>query len=74
MFLSFFQINFEQINDVGKWYKPWFFKHVEKILKTVPKGETVTEYLPLRDYYHRHSRALFWELQVSSKKLSTKNY
>lgn len=22
--------------------------------------------MPLRDYYHRHSRALFWEIQVSS--------
>lgn len=34
------------------------------MLKTVPKGKTVIEYMPLRDYYHRHSRALFWELQV----------
>lgn len=23
----------------------------------------VIEYMPLREYYHRHSRALFWELQ-----------
>lgn len=63
--MLFFEFSFKQINDLGKWYKPWFFKHVEKILKSVPKGEKVTEYLPLRDYYHRHSRALFWELQVS---------
>lgn len=53
-----------QMNDIAKWYKPWFFTHVGDMLKTVPKGETVVEYLPLRDYYHRHSRALFWELQV----------
>lgn len=53
-----------QINDIGKWYKPWFFTHVDAMLKTVPKGQTLVEYLPLRDYYHRHSRALFWELQV----------
>ncbi|XP_055312887.1 delta(24)-sterol reductase-like [Sitodiplosis mosellana] len=57
------EVDHRKINDVGKWYKPWFFKHVENILKTVPKGQTITEYLPLRDYYHRHSRALFWELQ-----------
>merc|ERR1711865_1227792 len=23
----------------------------------------VTEYLPLRDFYHRHTRSIFWELQ-----------
>merc|ERR1712107_775503 len=22
-----------------------------------------TEYIPLRDYYHRHSRSIFWEIQ-----------
>lgn len=38
---------------------------MEKVLKTIPKGETATEYLPLREYYHRHSRALFWEIQVN---------
>lgn len=54
-----------QINDVSKWYKPWFFKYVENILKKTSKGQTVVEYVPLRGYYHRHSRALFWELQVS---------
>lgn len=54
-----------QINDVSKWYKPWFFKYVGNILNKTPKGQTVVEYVPLRGYYHRHSRALFWELQVS---------
>lgn len=24
----------------------------------------VTEYIPLRDYYHRHSKSIFWELEV----------
>ena len=50
-----------QLNPIGKWYKPWFFKHVESFLST---GKA-TEYLPLRDYYHRHTRSIFWELQVS---------
>lgn len=27
------------------------------------RKQSVTEYIPLRDYYHRHSRSLFWELQ-----------
>ncbi|XP_055295777.1 delta(24)-sterol reductase-like [Sitodiplosis mosellana] len=57
------EVDHRKINEIGKWYKPWFFKYAENILRTVPKGQTVFEYMPLRDYYHRHSRALFWELQ-----------
>ncbi|RZB39834.1 delta(24)-sterol reductase-like, partial [Asbolus verrucosus] len=48
-------------NSIGKWYKPWFFEHVKTMLKK--KGTTV-EFIPLRDYYHRHTRSIFWELQV----------
>lgn len=47
------------INPIGKWYKPWFFKHVEKKLK----GGKKVEYIPIKDYYHRHSRSIFWEMQ-----------
>lgn len=48
-----------KLNKIGRWYKPWFFKHVEKFLE---RGEGI-EYIPLRDYYHRHTRSIFWELQ-----------
>merc|ERR1712117_385408 len=48
-----------KLNEIGKWHKEWFFKHVESFLH---KG-TYTEYIPLRDYYHRHSRSIFWEIQ-----------
>ncbi|XP_076812306.1 delta(24)-sterol reductase-like [Clavelina lepadiformis] len=48
-----------KLNKIGSWYKPWFFKHVEKCLQNGPK----VEYIPLRDYYHRHTRSIFWELQ-----------
>ncbi|KAB7501494.1 Delta(24)-sterol reductase [Armadillidium nasatum] len=48
-----------KLNEIGKWYKPWFFKHVESYLKA---GRGV-EYIPIRDYYHRHTRSIFWELQ-----------
>ena len=41
-----------QLNEIGKWHKPWFFKHVEEKLHN---GQD-TEYIPIRDYYHRHSR------------------
>jgi len=48
-----------KLNEIGQWYKPWFFKHVEGFFETGPR----TEYIPLRQYYHRHSRSIFWELQ-----------
>ncbi|KAI6179109.1 FAD-binding PCMH-type domain-containing protein [Aphelenchoides besseyi] len=49
-----------KVNAIGRWYKPWFFKHVENILIN---KESVTEYIPLRHFYHRHSKSIFWELQ-----------
>ncbi|PIA35465.1 hypothetical protein AQUCO_03500081v1 [Aquilegia coerulea] len=45
------------INQVGWWFKPWFYQHAQKALE---KGEFV-EYIPTRDYYHRHTRCLYWE-------------
>lgn len=50
---------FWKIHRVGRFWGPWFYKHVEKYFKT---GEGV-EYIPLRDYYHRHTRSLFWEME-----------
>jgi delta24-sterol reductase len=47
------------VNRIGRWYKPWFFKHVESFLVRGPGSE----YIPLRDYFHRHSRSIFWEIQ-----------
>jgi hypothetical protein len=54
---------FPKVNKIGQWYKPWFFKHVESYLVT---GKNGSEIIPLRDYYHRHTRSIFWELQVSA--------
>lgn len=34
---------------------------MENYLKTNQEG---LEYIPLRHYYHRHTRSIFWELQV----------
>ena len=48
-----------KLNEIGKWFKPWFFKHVEEFLKLGPGSE----YIPMKDYYHRHSRSIFWEIQ-----------
>ena len=46
-----------RINRVGWWFKPWFYQYAETALK---KGEFV-EYIPTREYYHRHTRSLYWE-------------
>lgn len=48
-----------KLNEIGCWYKPWFFKHVQSFLDLGQR----TEYIPLRHYYHRHSRSIFWEIQ-----------
>lgn len=49
------------INALNSWYKPWFYKHVEEILR---RNDHVVEYIPLRDYYHRHTRGLFWQVEM----------
>ncbi|ULT80655.1 hypothetical protein L3Y34_010898 [Caenorhabditis briggsae] len=50
----------EVINPIGRWYKKWFYTHVEDLIN---KRQQSVEYIPLRDYYHRHSRSIFWELR-----------
>uniref|UniRef100_A0A1B6C4R1 Delta(24)-sterol reductase n=2 Tax=Clastoptera arizonana TaxID=38151 RepID=A0A1B6C4R1_9HEMI len=49
----------KNVNTISRWYKPWFFEHVRSFLLN---GEG-KECIPLRDYYHRHTKSLFWELQ-----------
>lgn len=46
-------------NALRRWYKPWFYKHVKAILEN---KKVVVEYVPLRHYYHRHTRSLFWAM------------
>jgi len=48
-----------KINYISNWYKPWFYKHVETFL-TVGESD---EYIPLRDYLLRHNRAIFWVVE-----------
>jgi delta24-sterol reductase len=49
-----------RINRVGWWFKPWFYQYAETALK---RGEFV-EYIPTREYYHRHTRSLYWEAKL----------
>uniref|UniRef100_A0A1B6C9D4 Delta(24)-sterol reductase n=1 Tax=Clastoptera arizonana TaxID=38151 RepID=A0A1B6C9D4_9HEMI len=48
-----------EINRVTKWYKPWFYKHVESFLQ---KGRH-QELIPLKDYLLRHNRSIFWVVE-----------
>uniref|UniRef100_A0A8R1DMM1 Delta(24)-sterol reductase n=1 Tax=Caenorhabditis japonica TaxID=281687 RepID=A0A8R1DMM1_CAEJA len=48
------------INSISLWYKKWFYTHVEDV---IGKRDRTVEYIPLRDYYHRHSKSIFWELR-----------
>lgn len=48
------------VNPIGRWYQPWFYRHVEGFLK---KQEPIVEYIPLRDYLHRHTRSYFWAME-----------
>ncbi|MBT2420336.1 FAD-binding oxidoreductase [Streptomyces sp. ISL-22] len=43
-------------NRVCRWNKPWFHAYARDCARA---GGRV-EYVPLRQYYHRHSRSLFW--------------
>ncbi|HEY8034660.1 MAG TPA: FAD-binding protein [Methylobacter sp.] len=48
------------LNAIGRWYKPWFYKHVQTYLERREQG---VEYVPVRDYYHRHTRSYFWAME-----------
>jgi delta24-sterol reductase len=48
------------VNPIGRWYQPWFYKHVEIYLEAGREG---VEYIPLRHYLHRHTRSYFWTME-----------
>jgi len=48
------------VNAIGRWYKPWFYKHAQTYLTEQKEG---CEYVPLRDYFHRHTRSYFWAME-----------
>jgi len=48
------------VNAIGLWYKPWFYKHVQTYLDGRREG---VESIPLRDYFHRHTRGYFWAME-----------
>ncbi len=51
--------NGELVNPINRWYKPWFYRHVEKFLGQ----EESVEYIPVRHYFHRHTPSIFFQLR-----------
>jgi delta24-sterol reductase len=49
-----------RVNAIGRWYQPWFYRHVQRFLDRDAEG---IEYMPLRQYYHRHTRSYFWTME-----------
>lgn len=47
------------VNPINRWYKKWFYSHVETFLE---KGRK-TEFIPLRQYFHRHTPSVFFQLK-----------
>jgi delta24-sterol reductase len=52
----------ERPNRIGRFYKPWFYKHVESFLTRAEADTSAprVEYIPLREYYHRYTRSLYF--------------
>ena len=50
------QVEWNKVNRLGRWYKPWFYQHVETFLEN---GQAV-EYIPTLDFHQRHNRPTFW--------------
>lgn len=48
------------VNNVGLWYKPWFYTHVRD--SVMAGRECVSEYIPTFEYIFRHDRGIFWTL------------
>lgn len=52
--------NGPQVNNINWWYKPYFYKHA---LEPVKQKKELEELIPLRQYYQRHNRSIFWALE-----------
>lgn len=59
------EVDRAKLNSIGWWFKPWFYKHVETALSEDfnNSDKPRVEYIPLREYYHRHTKSIFWELE-----------
>lgn len=54
-----------KFNDIGVWYHKWFYQHCEDIINKLRPNDEASYYeetIPLRSYYHRHTKAIFFEM------------
>lgn len=49
-----------RLNGINHFWKPFYFKHVESYLE---KGED-WEVVPIKHFYHRFTRSIFWEIET----------
>lgn len=49
------------INSLARWYKPWWYRHVEGYSERNEAGE---ELVPVGDYILRHTRSIFWVIEL----------
>jgi hypothetical protein len=47
----------------GRWYKPYFYMHAKENCEKSAGSNPIVEYWPIRDFYYRHSRSVFWEME-----------
>ncbi|OXA58776.1 delta(24)-sterol reductase [Folsomia candida] len=62
-----------RINYINRWYKPFFHNIVENVMNNIKSSKNnakYIEYFPLRDYFHRHSRGMFWQAENTLPALS----
>jgi len=50
-----------KINAINWWYKPFYFRWLETLL--LQGHDTYEEIIPLKHYYHRFTRSIFWEIE-----------
>jgi delta24-sterol reductase len=50
-----------KVNALARWHKPWWYKHVEGYSK---RNETGVELVPVEDYLLRHTRSIFWVIEL----------
>ena len=49
-------VEWDKVNSLGRWYKPWFYQHVETFLTSGP----AVEYVPTLHFHQRHNKPTFW--------------
>lgn len=49
------------VNPLSRWYKPWWYRHAQGYSD---RGETGVELVPVWDYILRHTRSIFWVIEL----------